>query len=376
MPKSKKSAFSRSEGAKRNTLVQALHRRSVASRVSLARALNISNSRVCDLVEQMVGEGLLLEERVQGDRRGRRGVAVRLNPDYGQLVGFDMEAKRLRMVATNFAGEMIWQNRHPLSPPQNRDAVIDEILSFIAEGMRDIRAKFGKPLAFGIAASGVIDAKRGTILHYDLLPHMVDVPIRELIARQVELPCVMDNNIRAMTLAEWVGGAAKGLSTFVCVAIRSGVGAGLVLNGRLRGGSHGFGGEMGYMLAPTPTGGGWKSLQQLVSESALGIDIEADGFSGLSDSAAKRCGEIIGTSLASIAAMLDPEAFVLAGGMMSPQGPVWPHVFETFRRYALTELTERVHLLPARLGLFGAAQGVAHRALYEQLFPVMATATV
>ena len=186
----------------------------------------------------------------------------------------------------------------------------------------------------------------------------------------------MDNNIRAMTLAEWIGGAAKGLNTFVCVAVRSGVGAGLVMNGRLRGGSHGFGGEMGYMLVPSSSGNTWKSLQQLVSESALGIDIEADGFSGLSDSAAKRCGELIGTTLASIAAFLDPEAFILAGGMLNPQGPVWPHVFETFRRYALRELTERVHLLPARLGPFAAAQGVAYRALYEQLFPVTTAVAV
>src|SRR5205823_5116160 len=162
---------------------------------------------------------------------------------------------------------------------RSRDAVVDQILSFVAAGVQEIGSKFGKPLAFGIAASGVIDAKRGTILHYDLLPHFADVPLRELIARQVALPCVMDNNIRAMTLAEWVGGAAKGLSTFMCVAVRSGVGAGLVLNGRLRGGSHGFGGEIGYMLAPTGNGNGngWKSLQQFVSESALGIDIEADG---------------------------------------------------------------------------------------------------
>src|SRR6476646_10473078 len=98
MAQGRRVAFSRSEAAKRNALVQALHRRGVASRVSLAHALGISNSRVCDLVEQMVSEGLLLEEAVQGDRRGRRGVAVRLNPDYGQIVGFDMEAKRLRMV--------------------------------------------------------------------------------------------------------------------------------------------------------------------------------------------------------------------------------------------------------------------------------------
>jgi len=62
--------------------------------------------------------------------------------------------------------------------------------------------------------------------------------------------------------------------------------------------------------------------------------------------------------------------------MLNPAGPVWPHVFATFRRYALRELVERVHLLPARLGLFAAAQGVAHRALYEHLFPVVAAATV
>ena len=195
----------------------------------------------------------------------------------------------------------------------------------------------------------------------------------------------MTRTLNVVVAGGGIGGLALGIAlrrfgAHVIIAEQAAriqdVGAGLVLNGRLRGGSHGFGGEMGYMLAPSGNGGGWKSLQQLVSESALGIDIEADGFAGLSDSAAKRCGDIIGTSLASIAAMLDPEAFVLAGGMMNPQGPVWPHVFATFRRYALRELTERVHLLPARLGLFAAAQGVAHRALYEQLFPVMATVTV
>ncbi len=372
MLKLSKPSFSKSEGAKRNILVRALHRKGATSRARLAHALNISKSRVCVLVDQMLAEGVLLEEQVDGDRRGRRGVAVRLNPDFGQLIGFDMEAKRLRMVATNFAGEVIWQNRLPLAPPRSRNALIDEILDFVTTGVRDIRAQFGKPLAFGIAASGVIDAKRGTILHYDLLPDMVDVPLRDLIARQIDLPCVMDNNIRAMTLAEWVGGAAKGLNTFVCVAVRSGLGAGVVQNGRLRSGTHGFGGEIGYMVVPTGKTNEWKSLQRLVSESALGIDVEADSFTGLPESAAKRCGELIGASLASIATIVDPEAFVLAGGLMNPQGPVWPHVFAAFRKYALKELADCVHLLPARLGLYAAAQGAAYRAQYERLLPVMA----
>ncbi len=366
----KPSPSSKSESNKRNMLLQALHRRGSASRLRLARALHISNSRVCDLVDEMVQEKLLVEDAVGGDRRGRRGVSVRLNPELGQLIGFDMEAKRLRMVVTNFAGEIVWQLRESLRPPKDRQELVDHILAFVDNGLAEIRKQFANPLAFGIAASGVIDAKRGTILHYDMLPHAVDLPVRDLICHEVNLPCVMENNIRAMTLAEWVAGAAKGLNTFICMAVRSGVGAGLVLNGRLRAGSHGLCGETGYMVLPTATSSSnWKSLQQTVSESALGIDIEADGFV-VSDSTARRCGELIGSQLASIAAIIDPEAIVLAGGMMNPQGPVWPHVLETFRTHALPELVERVHLLPAQLGLFAAAQGAAHRAMYE-LFPVV-----
>jgi predicted NBD/HSP70 family sugar kinase len=372
MVRLKVSPSSKSESNKRNMLLQALHRRGPSSRLHLARALHISNSRVCDLVDRMLEQKLLLEDALGGDRRGRRGVSLGLNPGYGQLVGFDMEAKRLRLVATNFAGEVLWQDRATLRPPKDRQALVDTILSFIDTGLKEVRRRFGRPIGFGIAASGVIDAKRGTILHYDLLPHAVDLPIRELIARQVDLPCVMENNIRAMTLAEWCGGAAKGLNTFICMAVRSGVGAGVVLNGRLRGGAHGFCGETGYMVVPT---GGpsaqWKQLQQVVSETALGIDAEAEGFD-VSDATARRCGELLGAQLASMSALIDPEAFVLAGGLLQTTGRVWPHVVESFRRLALRELAERVHLLPAQLGAFAAAQGAAHRAMYE-LFPVAPT---
>jgi glucokinase len=183
----------------------------------------------------------------------------------------------------------------------------------------------------------------------------------------------MENNIRAMTLAEWTLGAARGMSSFVCMAVRSGVGAGVVLNGRLLSGSHGFCGETGYMVLPTRGNASrWKNLQQTVSESAMGIDIEAAGF-GISPRVARRAGELIGSQLASIAALLDPEAIILGGSVLNAEGPVWPHVLSAFRETALHELVERVQLLPARLGPFAAAQGAAYRCLYE-LFPVTAAA--
>ncbi len=362
-----------SEQAKRHRLLHALHRRGTASRLHLAKELRISNSRVCDLVERMVEQGLLREEMTtpSGERRGRRGVSVGLNPRFGHLLGFDMEAKRLRLVVSNFAGEIVWEGRRALQPPGDRQDLVDAIFSFLDDSLAEIRPRFPQLLGFGLAASGVIDTRRGVILHYDLIPQAVNLPLRDMIAEHLGLPTVMENNIRAMTLAEWTLGAARGMNSFVCMAIRSGVGAGVVLNGRLLTGNHGFAGETGYMVLPTGgPAGQWKNLQQTVSETALGIDIESAGFN-LSPAVAKRTGEVIASQLASIAALIDPEAIVLGGSVLNPEGPVWPHVLRAYRKTALAELTDSVQLLPARLGPFAAAQGAAYRCLYE-LFPVTA----
>ena len=360
---------STSERFKRHSLLQALHRRGTSSRLQLARELQISNSRVCNLIDGMVGEGLLREEQVGEQRRGRRGVGVRLNPRFGHLLGFDMEAKRLRLVVTDFAGQIVWQTRKSLRPARSRQIFIDQILSFVESDIPEVKPKFPRLMGMGLAASGVIDTHKGIILHYDLVPHAINVPLRELIHEQVRLPCVMENNIRAMTLAEWTIGAARGLRKFACMAVRSGVGAGIVLDGRLIAGEHGFCGETGYMVIPSNAPvTRWKSLQQTVSETALQLDVEANGFE-ISESIARRCGEILGSQLASIAALLDPQAIILGGGMLNPEGSVWPYMLRTYRQTALAELAQKVPLLPAQLGPFAAAQGAAYRCLYE-LFPL------
>ena len=95
------------EDLKCHRLLRQIRRQGRATRLDCSRALRISNSRVCDLIQQMLDEGLLVEEGNGAERRGRKGSPVRVNPEYGHLVGFDMEAKRLRLVATDFAGDTV-----------------------------------------------------------------------------------------------------------------------------------------------------------------------------------------------------------------------------------------------------------------------------
>jgi N-acetylglucosamine repressor len=364
-------ANSENENYKANRLLREIRRRGRAGRLELARALRISNSRVCDLVQQMLDDGLLIEERAGVERRGRRGVPVMLNPAYGNVVGFDMEAKRLRLVLLDFAGNTLWQSYQKLTPPKSRAALIERIIRFIEKGLdevREIRPRFRKLLGIGLAATGVIDVQRGVVLHYDLVEAARDLPLRDLVAARTGLPCCMDDNIRALTLAEWMNGAAQHLDSFICLAVRSGVGAGIVINGRLHVGSHGFAGEPGFTPLPIgPNASQWKHLQHVVSETALGVDVETNGFE-LPEGKARRAGELLGAQLAAMAALLDPQAIVLAGGLVQPGRPLWAPMVRVFRRLVLPELADRVQLLPARLGPFAAAVGAAHRC-FQMLYP-------
>ena len=365
----KQSELSDSVQYRRNILLRAIRQAGEISRRDLAGQVQMSNSRVCDLVQEILDEGLLVEESPGPERRGRRGVPVRVNASHGCIVGFDMEALRLRIVACDFAGKVLWQKQEKLALPRSKKTLINRILKFIEKGLGEISACCGKILGIGLAGAGVIDIDRGVILHYDMLPCAIDVPLRDLVADATSLPCWMDVNIGALTLAERTSGAGEGLDNFLCYAVRSGIGACLVIDGKVLRGSHGRAGEAGYAVVPTSgCSSQWKRLQMVVSERALKVDAE-DAAATIPPAQARKAGELIGGQLASLAALLDPQAIILAGELVQPGSAIYDSMCQTYQRFLLPELADRVPLLPAALGPFAAAIGAAH-GCFEMLYPV------
>lgn len=352
---------------KKNRLLSLVRRRAPVGRLALARLVPWSTSSVCDLVQEMIDENLLLEELNGAERRGRLPVPLRVNPNVGRFIGFDLEAMRMRLVCVDFAGQVCWRIQENLRP-NTKEGPVEKALDFVETGVARARNEGVPLLGIGLAAPGICDARQGMILHYDLLPELRLLPWRDRVASRTGLPCVMDNNIRAYTLAEWRDGAGRHLTDFICAAVRSGVGAGLVVNGRLLRGSHGFAGEAGYAMVP---GRGpldeWRTLQQMVSERALGVDMES-GEGDLSESRARRAGELLGSYLAGLASLLDPQAIILAGGLLRPEGPLWRHVDWAFRRHVLPDIEDRVSLVPSHVGPFAAAIGITE-ICFDTLYP-------
>lgn len=354
---------------KKNLILRQTRRLGQVGRLELARKLRLSNSRVCDLIQEMLDEGLLMEQLTGGERRGRTAVPVMLNPEYGCLLGFDMEAKRLRLILVDFAGDVVWQKQQALKKTRSRQGLIDELLKFITSGLKELKSTHKKIMGIGLAGAGTIDIKRGLILHYDLIDDARDIPLRDLVSSHANLPCILEDNIRALTLAEWMTGAARELQSFICLAVRSGVGAGIVIDGKLHLGSHGFAGEAGLVTLPVGSSmKQWKLLHDLVSEKALAVDVEAKSYN-IPKNRALKAGQILGCHLASMASLLDPQAIVLAGGLVQPGSPLFDHITRTFKKFVLPDIADRVQLLPARLGPFAAAIGATHRC-FQMLYPV------
>jgi len=195
--------------------------------------------------------------------------------------------------------------------------------------------------AVGIGAGGQIDPVLGVVLSAtDLLPGWAGVPLKSAFADALNMPACADNDVNALAVGEARFGAARGLSAVVFLAIGTGLGGALFIDGKLHHGAHGGGGEFGHLLVSMDTNarrdngghvGTWEAyvsgpgLAQTYQEIAgrhapalAGRDI-AQAARGDPDGpaaqAVTRTGEYLGYGLASLANALDPDLIVVGGGM-------------------------------------------------------------
>jgi len=371
---------------KKHRILNLIFREKHCSRFYLARKLNINASMVGNYVEEFLKKGLLLEDYVGTTRRGRTPVPVRLNPEYGHFLGLDFEALRIRTVLTDFAGEILAEKEIPLWPGINRPAVLDAILSAAKQTAK--QAGMGRLLAVGIAAPGQVDCLRGLILRYELLPDFLEVPLRDHFQAHFDCPVFVEDNIRALTLAELLRGAGRGYRHFLCLVVRSGLGVGLVINGRIYAGANGMAGEVGYTVFPQNDHP--RTMTELVSakgivgqalrilkgarKTALRQSLleMADNLS-LSDIVAaaeageermrqmlEKVGQNLGLVTANLANLFAPEKIILAGEVPSCCTLVRHALEQGFRRHTLAQISKDTVLADGNLTGFAGAMGAAY----------------
>lgn len=223
------------------------------SRVALARELQIAPSTVGNYVSRLLSEGFLSEYPAVPENgeaeAGRPATALRLNPDGGHFVGVDFEARNIMAMSVDFSDTPIKHTHEQISESDTIPQILKKIETSINAVLPDNQSKL---LAIGIGVPGLVDPINGVAIEYKYIHNWRNVQLTAPMAEKFGVPVYLENTIRSMALAEMWFGQGRGERDFVCVGIRSGIGAGIVSGGELQRGSVHRAGEIGRWRLPWP----------------------------------------------------------------------------------------------------------------------------
>ena len=217
------------------------------SRVDLARELHLAPSTVGAYVDRLIAEGFLCEWQKAERDFGRPPTLLALNPKGGRFVGVDFEAHNIMATLVDFSQQPVRQIHKTIRSTDSVEQIIGKIEESIGQLMgghpRDV-------LGIGIGVPGTIDPKNQIALAYAHIKGWKNIALGETLAKKFKVDVFLENNIRSMALAEMWFGQARGLENFVCLGIRTGIGAGIVVRRRVLHGKNNLAGEIGDWLCP------------------------------------------------------------------------------------------------------------------------------
>ena len=311
------------------------------------------------------------------------------------FIGIDLGGTNLRAaIANTETGEINNQRQCPTLAAEGQEAVIRRIVQLIAELTQADGISAYDIQGIGIGVPGTPDIDEGVIRILPNLPgRWLNVPLQSILEEQVKLPVALINDVRAITLGEWTFGAGRGADTVVCLAIGTGIGGGVVINGEFHLGIGGTAGEFGHHVVdvdgPLCGCGGRGCLELYASGPAIAamgvkevmhghttrigeladhdlnrIDAEtvvqaAREGDPIAMAILERAGKYLGIAVGNILGVISPQRVIFGGGVSQAGDLLLKPILET--------VNERMHVLPvgkvefvlAELGINGGLIGAA-----------------
>lgn len=288
-----------------------------------------------------------------------------------------MGGTNLRAAAVDSDGRIIEKVTSSTPYSAGREAILGDIVAAI----QAVRQKVGDDglLGVGIGIPGYIQIESGVLIGSANLPGLEGFPVRDAMQQELGIPVILENDANAAALGEKWMGAGRGLQDLILITLGTGIGGGIISNGRVLHGYLGMAGELGHMtVVPegNPCGcGNCGCLEKHASASAivsmanllqLGEHASAEDVYKLAlagNERARRCfesmGRALGIALANLINIFNFPLYLLGGGALAAWDLFEPSMIGEVRRrsYTFTRTPTRIDkaILGSTAGLFGAA---------------------
>jgi predicted NBD/HSP70 family sugar kinase len=292
----------------RQRLLEAVRRSGPISRADLAKATRLSPPTVSALVEDLLHEvGLMHEVGVGTSKGGRPPILLQFNGEFGYLAGIDVGSRVVRVALADLQGHVLARHQVP-TDPTGGPAIIDQVCALVNEVFNLTERDRRKLYAVGVGAPGMTNVQTGRVIHAVNLPGWVDLPLRDLLQARLNAPVRVDNDANMAALGERWQGSARRVNDFVFLALGAGVGAGIVVGGRLHRGHHWYAGEVSHMNLDFRE---WQT--DFGARGYLESHVGAAVLDDATPDVLEQLAIYLGTALANIVAVLDPALIVLGG---------------------------------------------------------------
>jgi len=307
------------------------------------------------------------------------------------LGAVDLGGSKILSVVAQGDGRRLGEDRRPTDAEAGPDGVLERIVGSLQEVLAKAGLGQGDLAAVGICSPGPCDIDAGVISSAPNLPGWRDVPICRSLEERLGVPTRLENDANAAALGEHVYGAGRGCRHLIYMTVSTGIGGGLIIDGRLYRGATGVAGELGHMTiepdGPLCGCGNRGCLEALASGTAIaarGEELVAQGGSALlvrlaqeeddltaetvsraadqGDIACQgiiqRAGYYLGIGLASYVNIFNPEVIIIGGGLAKAGELLLAPARAEMAARAMPEALKAVQLKMAELGDYGGVMGM------------------
>ncbi|MGN7457840.1 ROK family glucokinase [Paenibacillus pasadenensis] len=304
-------------------------------------------------------------------------------------VGADIGGTAIKVGVCSAAGELLQTYEGPTEASHGADRIVDNIVKYVRHIVDATGHSWEQVGGVGVGIAGFLDIPNGIVKFSNNL-NIRNVPLKQMLEDQLGVIVKVNNDANVAALGEAWGGAGRGVPNCVCYTLGTGVGGGVIIGGRIYEGYNGMAGELGHMsivpdLEAIQCTCGMTGCLETVS-SATGIIRMAKDAVARGDKtslslvpnlmakevidAAKEGDEVaarivnraayyLGRSMAATAVTLNPQRFIVGGGVAKAGDFLFDQIREVFAKYTQPEAKEGVEIVAATLGNNAGVVGAA-----------------
>ena len=218
------------------------------SRTDLARMTGWSRAKISLEMDGLINRGLVQEVGDGVSEGGRKPRLLSINSQLGYLVGVDIGATSIDLALADVCGEILQRRTEPADVRNSPDTLLGRCCELICEMVMAHGGHPEKILGIGVGVPGPVDFSKGVLVAPPLMPLWERYPIRDFFRKTFRTAfVVVDNDVNIMALAELREGDGRGLDHFIFIKIGTGIGCGIVSNGKIHRGADGSAGDIGHI---------------------------------------------------------------------------------------------------------------------------------